>query len=117
MIRCCISCRHKTNEGKCSADKSHKLACSDIRCTECLQYWKFPPCDKWESSKGWILYDCPFCGSPAKVEKIWIPLSMEENYVPTFNVGCPNVKCRGFIPCGFLEADIHKEIDRWNRRA
>jgi hypothetical protein len=59
---------------------------------------------------------CPFCGSQAKIEETWIPPSMEENYVPTFYVGCPDTKCRGFIPCGFFKAGIPKEIERWNRR-
>jgi hypothetical protein len=117
MIKCCISCNHKTNEGKCSAKKSHKLACSDIRCTECLKYWNFPPCDKWESSKGWILYDCPFCGSPGKVEKVWMPESQRENEVPAYNVGCQDIKCRGYALYGVFEANINKEIEKWNRRA
>lgn len=116
MTKCCISCKHKTNKGKCSAHKHHKLACSDLRCTECLMYWKFPQCDKWEMSKGWILYDCPFCGAPAKVEEIWQPPAVRENEIPAYNVGCQNVGCRGYALYGVFEANIPKEIERWNRR-
>ena len=62
------------------------------------------------------LLNCPFCGKPGKVEEIWIPEAMRENEVPTFNVGCQKVGCRGFAPYGVIEGNISREIERWNRR-
>ena len=62
------------------------------------------------------LLNCPFCGSSGKVEEIWIPEATRENEVPTFNVGCQDVKCRGYALYGVIEGNIPKEIERWNER-
>jgi hypothetical protein len=63
------------------------------------------------------LKPCPFCGKPASVRKVYVPPAMEENEVPSFDVGCEDVSCRGFVPYSVLEANIPKEVERWNKRA